>query len=103
MLIDCFYEPCYNSLVNIFTKSNGRSENLKNQFKRIIAVIVGLGMVSSPSTVSVFAEENNELGHYCGEGFEVSYTVKDNWGSNFIVDATVKNTTDTTIEDWCLR
>ncbi len=65
-------------------------------------MIVTLGLICSPANISVFAEESTELGFYDGDGFEVSYSVNDNWESNYIVDASIRNTTNTTIEDWCL-
>ena len=52
--------------------------------------------------MAVFAEEDNMLGIYKGDGFELSYSIRDNWGNSYIIDASLKNTTDTTIEDWCL-
>lgn len=72
------------------------------QFKKITATIVALELICSPTNITVFAEENTKLEVFDGNGFEVSYSVKNNWESNYIIDASIKNTTDTTIEDWCL-
>lgn len=91
---------------SIYTFNNFKEEGNKfkrrKQFKKITALLVSIGIIFSPANINVFAEDNSELGVYDGDNFQVSYSIKDNWESNYIVDVSVKNTTDTTIEDWCL-
>lgn len=77
---------------------------LKNLFKRIISSFMTLViLLGCFGNIVVYADNSKESDYYTGDGYNVYYSVVNQWAGHYQIEITIKNTGNDTISNWALK
>lgn len=76
---------------------------MKPIFKRMLSgVLSAVIALSATPIVSAYAEKGEEYFTYCTDDYTVTYSVTNNWSSNYQGSVKIFNNSDKIIHDWSL-